>query len=906
MSSPIRMTGLTSGLDTESIVTALTSGYKTKVDNYKKAQTKVSWKQDAWKDVNKKVYSLYTTLDSMRFSSNWKLQKASSSNAAVASVTSNGKAFTGSQKITVNSVATTANLTGGKLDGASDSTTLAELGYTTGQTATIEVNGKNFTVDSNTTVSSFVSQLQTKANLNANFDSTNKRIYISSKKSGVDGDFDLTGDTNGVDALAALKLIDVDDGKAKSTTASDKYGILLKSIAVSADAGFASADVSISPSLAKVDGEATYTYNKKKGVWADKDGNTVTGITVNGSHSIADGTTITVSGKVSDLEGTDLATAIAGAKTKYTTAADNEKTYSGYQKDIQTGINYANYYKKYHDDLNKYGYTGDVTDLESILKKINVSTSSVFVGDVEYTYDSDNAVYVAKNKAEGGAEPDALRKDGNKYYIMDKKTTTGDDGKETVSYVEHEVDGKTATTEMNGVVTGDKYFETVGGSVLDKVAATIKDKDGKDGRTYDALTDDEKSQAVRAVRGLITEYILTSGYEADVTKDTEAGDLDKGDKKAIIDAVKASYNSTGKIDSVVKSLNEANNSAKSVVSAAQQTQSDLAIVKDLTGDKPSKTADDLKTEVENAFADQAAMNSKINDIAGKSEDKQYQANKVAAVDASITVGGVTYTQASNNFSVNGLSIQAISEGDTSVTVSTDTQGLYDKIKDFFSTYNDVINDLADRYNAESSKGYDPLTEDEKSAMSDTQVEKWEKKGKEGLLRNDNTLNSIMNSITNSMLQSYDVTLSDGSTKKFSLATLGIMTKGILNASTNRQYEYHIDGDEDDTSTASNTDKLKSLLNSDPDSVISFMQQLTNGLYTNLDQKMKRSKLKSAYTIYNDKEMASEYSSYTSLISTWETRLNNLEDSYYEKFAKMESTLSKLQSSTSSLSNSLGR
>ena len=46
---PIRLSGLASGLDTEAIVGALVSAYSYKKDKYVKAQTKLSWKQDAWK-----------------------------------------------------------------------------------------------------------------------------------------------------------------------------------------------------------------------------------------------------------------------------------------------------------------------------------------------------------------------------------------------------------------------------------------------------------------------------------------------------------------------------------------------------------------------------------------------------------------------------------------------------------------------------------------------------------------------------------------------------------------------------------------------------------------------------------------------------------------------------------------
>ena len=99
--------------------------------------------------------------------------------------------------------------------------------------------------------------------------------------------------------------------------------------------------------------------------------------------------------------------------------------------------------------------------------------------------------------------------------------------------------------------------------------------------------------------------------------------------------------------------------------------------------------------------------------------------------------------------------------------------------------------------------------------------------------------------------------------------------------------------------------LMNLLNSDPDTVTGFMKQITGDLYTALDNKMKSTKgLNSAYTIYNDKEMAREYSDYTDTISKWEDKLTDLEDYYYKKFAAMESALASLQSQSSSLSSLL--
>lgn len=47
----IRLSGMTSGLDTDSIVKAMVSSYTTRKEKYQKAQTKLEWTQDAWKSL---------------------------------------------------------------------------------------------------------------------------------------------------------------------------------------------------------------------------------------------------------------------------------------------------------------------------------------------------------------------------------------------------------------------------------------------------------------------------------------------------------------------------------------------------------------------------------------------------------------------------------------------------------------------------------------------------------------------------------------------------------------------------------------------------------------------------------------------------------------------------------------
>ena len=95
------------------------------------------------------------------------------------------------------------------------------------------------------------------------------------------------------------------------------------------------------------------------------------------------------------------------------------------------------------------------------------------------------------------------------------------------------------------------------------------------------------------------------------------------------------------------------------------------------------------------------------------------------------------------------------------------------------------------------------------------------------------------------------------------------------------------------------------LKEDPDSVIEFMKQLTSGLYTSIDYKMKSTSLSSAYKVYNDKELDNQYKEYTELISKWEEKVTDKEDYYYDQFTKMETALGKLNSQSSSFTSMLG-
>lgn len=57
MADPIRLSGMTSGLDTESIVEAMMTTYQTKIDNQNKKLTKLQWQQEAYQGIISKMTS---------------------------------------------------------------------------------------------------------------------------------------------------------------------------------------------------------------------------------------------------------------------------------------------------------------------------------------------------------------------------------------------------------------------------------------------------------------------------------------------------------------------------------------------------------------------------------------------------------------------------------------------------------------------------------------------------------------------------------------------------------------------------------------------------------------------------------------------------------------------------------
>lgn len=280
-------------------------------------------------------------------------------------------------------------------------------------------------------------------------------------------------------------------------------------------------------------------------------------------------------------------------------------------------------------------------------------------------------------------------------------------------------------------------------------------------------------------------------------------------------------------------------------------------------------------------------------------------NEVKGADAVYNLDGVQYTSASNETTVNGLKLTllgaspnygTVSEQSIKVGVSANVEDAYNGFKGFVKEYNELLKEMNKLYYAESARKYKPLSKEEKEVMSEKEIEQWEGKIKDSLLRRDDRLGAVLNSMKNAM--SASVSVGD---KKYSLASFGVMTfgheeKGLL----------HIFGDSEDGIYAGKADKLKKALSENPDEAGEALKKIMEGLYQKMTDNMKSTGLSSALTFYNDKEYKSLEETYKKQYTRLEEKLKKVEDKYYKQFAAMEKAMAKMNSQTNSLASMLGR
>ena len=345
---------------------------------------------------------------------------------------------------------------------------------------------------------------------------------------------------------------------------------------------------------------------------------------------------------------------------------------------------------------------------------------------------------------------------------------------------------------------------------------------------------------------------------------------------------------------------------------------------DSTGDKFIMTAKQLgegkniviKETKGNFFSGTAAMID-ITDAEGNSTNKK---EVQQGTDANVIIDGQTLKRSSNVITVNGVTYTLTGEGGNvqNVSLVPDTDSVFDAITGFVEEYNSLIDTINSKLSEKYDRNYQPLTSEEKEAMTEEQIEKWEEKAKTGLLKNDSILQSMVYQMRSALYSSVEGVSA-------SLSSIGITTGDY-----SQKGKLTID-----------EKKLKEALQSNPDAVMNLFSKKSDTSYNPNMTKEERAErnaeqglmwklsdiindnIRTSRNSKNEKGLllekaglvgdASEYDNllydqiedYTDKLSELADKLADKEERYYLKFANLETLLAQMGSQSNWLTQQLG-
>ena len=286
------------------------------------------------------------------------------------------------------------------------------------------------------------------------------------------------------------------------------------------------------------------------------------------------------------------------------------------------------------------------------------------------------------------------------------------------------------------------------------------------------------------------------------------------------------------------------------------------------------------------------------------------------------------TQSNNNFTMFGVNYQLQSVGKTTLNVESNVDGIMDKVKEFVTEYNTLIDSLNSLIKEKNYRDYTPLTSEEKEAMTEKEIELWEAKAKSGLLRGDESINRMLQSMRSGLYE--NVTGVSG----FSHITqIGITTgnyqsggkleinedklraaindnpDGVIDLLFNKADKKVQDG-EDEKSTATRVRAESGLVERIFDDMISGMKDIVRKSGTGKEADLFRSVQSNMLIDFVTKQSSisvldKDLTSIGSRITREEQLLTSRETRYWNQFTAMEKALQKMNSQSSWLSSQLG-
>ena len=212
----MRVGGLASGMDTESIVKDMMKIQKMPLDKLMQQKTFTEWQQEAFRDTNLSMSNLRTSASNLRLQSSFNSYSATSPNPTSFTVATTANAMSGSYQVQVTSVASAAKLNSANAIEKSPNV-VAKSTDQIGVAGKITVDGSGtdivVNIASTDTYADVAKKLQdataaTIPALRASFDATTSRFFIATKEMGAEQAFSLKfTNADGTENIALARQI---------------------------------------------------------------------------------------------------------------------------------------------------------------------------------------------------------------------------------------------------------------------------------------------------------------------------------------------------------------------------------------------------------------------------------------------------------------------------------------------------------------------------------------------------------------------------------------------------------------------------------------------------------------------------------------------------------------------------
>ncbi|MEF3330883.1 flagellar hook-associated protein 2 [Oceanobacillus oncorhynchi] len=267
------------------------------------------------------------------------------------------------------------------------------------------------------------------------------------------------------------------------------------------------------------------------------------------------------------------------------------------------------------------------------------------------------------------------------------------------------------------------------------------------------------------------------------------------------------------------------------------------------------------------------------------EDGVMRGGEQGAQNAKFTYNGAYEVETQDNhYQLNGVTFQFLNktEGEATLNVTNDIDHTVEKITEFVEAYNEIVEKINESQREQVFRDFPPLTDEQKSDMSEREIELWEEKAKSGMLRGESFLSS---GLTNMRQSWYGTVKNDGAFT--SLTEIGIETSSD-----------YMDGGK----LVINEADLRDALAADPESVQRLFSNSSEGegrglincledaVEDTIGQINQRAGTATSVSL-DGYALGKRMEEINSRIENFERRLEKVESRYWRQFSEMERAIS---------------